>query len=469
MKKGTQAVLYISLLIVLIFSLNSGAQIPVYQRNFKLGLAYVTANRQVLSIDTAYNKIADAAEIAYIQGSWPEWESGMFDNDIQIARRKGLKIYLALDFLGYVPVARATIALPPSLKASLGTDTATFMAPGLPEAYTTFVKQLVRKYSPDYFVPMVEINLHKGPRPGSYSNFVQLYPQLYRDIKTLSPSTLVGPSITYGDNASPSGFGPEDRNAFKTFLADFEANSDINAVSMYPAALFPTATGNPLVLDLHPETIPDIFLSELAGFSKNPLFIAENSWDSQGFSVPVGTLTLSFNTTQQDQKNYVYRLAQSAKTAQDSGKRIAAINFTSLIDPTPAVTALLIQSAPQLEWFCYLGFFDGSGVGKPAFSALKEWKQLPYTAIHSADPRKIDNRPIKVLFTNSSLTIHGLKSNSTAMIVALDGRVLRVCIADASGTIKWNFTENSGKRVGKGTYLLWIDVKRQSMVFHLSF
>jgi hypothetical protein len=428
---------------------NSGAQIPVSERHCRIGLAYVTANRQVMTIDTAYQRISEAADVAYIQGSWPEWESGMFDNDIQIARKKGLRIYLALDFLGYTPVARATMKLPPSL----GGDTATFSTPGVSQAYINFVKQLIQKYTPDYFVPMVEINLHKTHRPDSYNKFVQLYPQLYSDIKTLSPATLSGPSITYNDIASPSGFGPEDKAAFKVSLADFEANSDINAVSIYPFNSFPSPTTNPLIFDFHPEAIPDTFLSELASFSKNPLFISENSWISHGFSVPLGTLSLAFNATPQDQKNYIYRMAQLANIAYTRGKRITAINFVSLIDPTPAVTALIIQTSPQLEWFCYLGLFDGTGAEKPAFAALKEWKQISNSSISYF--RQMKNNPMKLFSSNSVMTIQGLQKNTAVSIFAPDGKLIRNFYSGTSGRITWDYSDVRGEKVSKGTFLLF--------------
>ena len=338
-----------------------GVQTPSKIADYNLGLAYVIGSRQKLSVDEGYSKIAECCDLAYIQGSWDDWlKPELLDKEVALARSKGLKVYAALDILSYKPKPRADVGVPKKLGIK-----GDFTSAGVRSAYLDLVRHIASADHPDYFVVLVEANLHKKFNQESFAAFKELYPTVVTETHRLSPSTKVAASIVYGDLAEPKGFDDQDKQYFVQSVQDFDALSDLLAVSTYPKYY------------LKPQNIPISFLADIASVSRHPLFISETSWVSREFKIPFGPLPFmdyTFKSSPEDQAAYVQRLANCASYAQLKGARIEAINFTTLIDPSKFVSSLLKLASPALAWFCYLGLLDSDGNEKPAYGALKQWK-----------------------------------------------------------------------------------------------
>ena len=202
-------------------------------------------SRQKLSVKEGYSKIAECCDCAYIQGNWNEWlRPGLFDKEIELARSKGLKVYVALDLLGYKPKPRANIDLPKGsgFKSDF-TDA---------RVQSTYLRILVRRIAeddhPDYFVVLVEANLHKKFNPASFAAYKGLYPTVVNEVHRLSPSTKVAASVVYGDLTAPKGFDDQDRKQyFVQSVQDFDSISDLLAVSTYPKYYLDPAENTDLV------------------------------------------------------------------------------------------------------------------------------------------------------------------------------------------------------------------------------
>ena len=325
----------------------------------ELGLAYVMGSRQKLSVEQGYTKIAECSDLSYIQGNWDEWlRPGLFDKEVELARSKGLKVYVALDLLGYKPKPRAELSVPKSLGAK-----GDFTSADIRSLYLDLVRRIASEDHPDYFVVLVEANLHQKFNQPSFAAFKELYPTVVSEVHRLSPTTKVAASVVYGDLTEPKGFDDQDKQYFVQCVQDFDPVSDLLAVSTYPKYY------------LRPQNIPISFLCDIASASRHPLFISETSWVSHDFKISIRPfIDYTFKSSPDAQAAYVQRLANCASYAELKGVKIEAINFTTLIDPSKFVSSLLKLASPQLAWFCYLGLIDGDGNEKPAFGALKQWK-----------------------------------------------------------------------------------------------
>jgi hypothetical protein len=337
---------------------SSGAQAKSPARSCFTGLGYVTAERK-LAPDAAYDLIAQAADIAYIQRTWDEWlnKPDVCAKEIALARARKLKIYIAFDALSYEDL-RAQIVLPKGLKGDFNT-------PALRTAYLDLMQRMAKDFKPDYFVPMVEIDLHKRKNPRDYAAYKQLYPLAYKMIKAASPNSMVAPSITYGDYDGKNAIDESDKREFASVVNDFSQHTDMLAVSTYPLCF------------LTPQAIPTEIFPDMAAATTQPLFISETSWPSDTFEIPMGSTRFKFNTSQASQAAYVEKLRQSAGQLTKSGRRIIAVNFVSLADPNSVAKFLANLVQHQFNWFASLSLTDNDGKPKAAFLSLKYWRNLP--------------------------------------------------------------------------------------------
>lgn len=325
------------------------------KKSCALGIGYFQRN-PAMANETAWDKIQKAADIVYIQRNWKESKNpgnkGFYESvaeDIAIARSKGLKIYLALEALS---VGRDKLELPDGLRGD-------FSDSEIKKAYLSLVRKAAEDFKPDFFVLNVEVNLYKKFNPQDYAAYKDLYPEAYRAVKEVSPDTQTSVSISYEDFNGKNCFDEADKNIFRGFLADFEQNSDILAVSVYPFCYS------------RPAAIPDNFFTDLANFSSLPLFISETGWMSKSFPL---ILFISFKSSPKAQAEYVKRLYKLAENAEIAGKQISAINYISLVDPDPLTSKLIRSKYPALSWYCTLALCDMFGKEKPAYLMMKAWK-----------------------------------------------------------------------------------------------
>jgi hypothetical protein len=333
---------------------------PPARRAEQIGLA-VGANRS-LDMAAAYDKIARVADVAVISGGWDDWvRTNYFADDIAMARSRGMPVYLYLDVLNYSPTPREQIEIPDFVGVQGGFDN-----PAVRDAYLNLVTSIAWEVKPEYFVVLVESNMHKASNPTSYAAYKDFYPDVYAAVKSVSPSSKVAVSNVYSakDEAGKREFGQD--------VADMDQYSDLLAVSTYPLFTLTDATRRPRA-----RQIPDNFLAQLAGYSSHPLSIAETSWPSQRFGVPAGFLRRTIETSPVEQADYVAKLARSAQLAQNQGVTVDTINFIALMDAPKQACNLVVLAAPDFEWFCSLGIMDPDGTDKPAAARLAAWKAVP--------------------------------------------------------------------------------------------
>ncbi len=331
------------------------ATVPT-KRTYTLGLELQSTERTE-DPSKSYERIKNAAEIAYIQRNWNEWQNNpaVGYDEIPLARSKGLKIYAALDLLSYdEPRAHLLLA---DKKNGL------FSNPAVKAEYLKLVHDIAARSKPDYFILLVEANLYKDKNPVDYAAYQRLLPEAIAIVRKTSPSTKIGISITYGDHNGRDGIDAEDLVYFKKCVADFDAESDVLAVSTYPFSY------------INPAKIPLDFLSQIASSSKNPLFIAETSWVSEPFEIDLpGGKKFDFKSSPATQAEYYRRLAQCADYAVQQNQKVEAINFVSLNDPRPLAVSVFKMINRKFAWFCSLAVSENSGKPKPAYEFMTQWK-----------------------------------------------------------------------------------------------
>jgi len=320
---------------------------------FDVGVEYQVDERQLSPLD-AYGRIAQVAEIAYIQRNWDQWlnKPQFCVDEVAIARSKGLKIYTALDLLSY-DNPRAEIVFPSGMKGS-------FKDPPVRKAYLDLVRKVVRDCRPDYFVLMVEVDMYCEKNPLDYAAFKSLLPEAMAIVRQESPATKAGVSITFRDYNGHGGIDAEDLAHFKSRVGDFDQWTDLLMVSVYPFFL------------LQPENMPSDFVETIAKGSSKPLFISETGWVSDDFDIklPHGAV-FKFKSDLQTQADYLKNLFASCNYANNHGRKVVAVNCVSLTDPSAFSARLYRMIKPEFSWFTSLAVCEKSGKPKPAYDFLK--------------------------------------------------------------------------------------------------
>ncbi|TAK30780.1 MAG: hypothetical protein EPO21_18680 [Chloroflexota bacterium] len=328
---------------------------------YDLGLGYFQ-NNTAITDDAAWQQVSDAAHVALIQRSW--WEAAnpggasFYDavaSQISLAKSKGLRIYLGLDFLSG---DRTRLELPAELSGLTGG----FSNTQIRNAYVDLVRKVAADFQPQYFVIAVEINMYKSYNPTDYSAYKSLYSSAYKAIKAASPQTQVSVSLLYADYNGANCIDGADKTKFKGYVGDFnnrQNTSDILAASTYPFCYFT------------PASIPDTFISDLASLSSRPLFIAETGWISDDYQ---SSPTFTFPSDPTRQASYVDRLSQLTDYARGRGYKISAVTLVSVVDPDSAYCANIQRIYPQNGWYCRLGLVDQQLAPKPGVGGMQLWK-----------------------------------------------------------------------------------------------
>ncbi|HEY9676855.1 MAG TPA: hypothetical protein V6C76_02550 [Drouetiella sp.] len=334
-----------------------------------LGLE-LQATERTEPVIKSYERIKQAADIAYIQRNWDEWQNNhaVGYDEVALARKNGLKVYVALDLLSYDPPRANLITAEKKI--------AKFSDAKIQEKYLNLVEETAARTKPDYFILLVEANMYKDRTPSEYAAFKNLLPQAIERVRKYSPNTKIGVSVTYMDHDNKNGIDAGDIAYFRECVNDFDAYSDILSVSTYPMSY------------QEPTKIPEDFLAQIASASKRPLFIAETSWVSESFEIDVGLFQkYKFQSSPQKQLDYFQKLKTCADFASKQNKTIEAINFVSLNDPRPIASAVFKLVNQQFGWFTSLAVSDNDGKPKPSYAFLTQWKLLDSNS-HSVKPSK---------------------------------------------------------------------------------
>ncbi len=138
-------------------------------------------------------------------------------------------VYLALSPLnidrdGIVSTYAGLRATPPG---------ATFATPAVTEHYVRFVSYLVAQFDPDYFSPVIEINMYAVNQPGDFLNLIALAQDVYEAIKTEHPMLPMAPTIQW--EFYKVGWDTQARHPLLDSLSTNWARfADFYALSTYP-------------------------------------------------------------------------------------------------------------------------------------------------------------------------------------------------------------------------------------------
>ena len=359
---------FAQLIVVILIIFGLGASVYLTRFNnayavtvstYDLGVGYFSQNNAGVTPDMAWSKATESAHVASIQKHWAEsYNSASQDyinavaTDVNVARSKGLKIYLAMEVLSG---DRKTVVLPNALQEqSSGFNNSTIQ-----NYYIDLVKNTANIYHPDYFIINIEINMYKQYDLKDYNAYKsKVYSKAYNAIKQVSPQTQVAVSLVYSDYNNANCIDNSDLAQFRGYVADFNNRTnkeDMLGVSTYPFCY------------LNPSNIPQNFIDQIAGFySSIPLFISETGWISQSFSV--------VNSDPQIQAAYIDKLSEMVEYARSNGKNINSINYISIVDMDDNYCALVQSVAPQNGWLCYLSLMYPDFTEKPAFGKMRDWK-----------------------------------------------------------------------------------------------
>ncbi len=212
-----------------------------------------------------------------------------------------------------------------------------FDDPDVREGIRRWVRYLAKELEPDWFNVAVEINMYETAEPSDYPNLASLYRELYQEIKTAYPDTVVFAS-------------------FQMELADPLAAQDlVESLDMVGISTYPYITGDGFPSEDYLDSVADLGL---------PLAMAETGYPA----ATLPTLSGVEMFTPSDQAAYVGWLG---RRAESPGLAFVTWFFptdiTGMIDPLPAAD----QDVARL--FEFLGLRSADGTARPA---LDEWRKL---------------------------------------------------------------------------------------------
>ncbi len=335
------------------------SQAQITTRKYSIGVGSNEAN-PVFDAASSAAHLAEISDIAYIQRTWdPSGNNGksFYDavkDDVLEARKKGLKVYISMEIMDPY---RKTFRVPAGFSKS-------FADKRTQKAYIDMVHRVARDFHPEYFILNVEANAMRAYDEKAYQDYVKIFPLAWLNVKLVSPATKAATSLILTDFNNRDGLDAQDLSILKRDAADFKV-SDLLGVSVYPFSYF------------DPRMIPDDLMGKIAAVSSKPLFISETGWVSESFKL---TSSYTFQSSQEAQALYVWKLASMASYAEKAGYKVEAINYISLVDPSDEVQKYINQYFPDLSWYNSLALMDKNGNAKSAYNVLKYLKTaLPLT------------------------------------------------------------------------------------------
>jgi len=204
--------------------------------------------------------------------------------------------------------------------------------------FKNFCLALAAKYKPEYICIGQEINYVYDNNPAAaYRAFISELLELYRRVKTISPSTVCTPSFSYESvRAKHQEFLFDDFREIVPFLPI--TSYPLKAFDMYPGYLYEL-----------PKDIPPDYWNG-SGLSDRDIFVTETGWSTDPH----------FRGSRQQQADYVEKVYQMVR----SNPRIKKVVWIVLTDVVSESTTI------DREYPGTMGFFTIDGEEKPAWSLI---------------------------------------------------------------------------------------------------
>ncbi len=234
------------------------------------------------SVLKIYKDIGNHADFVLIQQNvpWDDFVNGVngssqkrtdIINQVTLARQNHLEAIFVVDGLNGLNRSRFS-GLPFGWEAR-------FANPNVRAAYTNYTLWVVQMFHPHYLGLASEINTYMDTHPDDARNFVSLYNEIYKEVKSQAPETQIFVTFQWEElnNLIPqvaSGRTPLQPNWDQ--VEAFEPDLDIWAISSYPFVAFKSGS-----------EIPANYYSPLLSRTTKPIAVAEGGYTSKG----VGPIT----------------------------------------------------------------------------------------------------------------------------------------------------------------------------------
>jgi len=244
------------------------------------------------SVLMIYKDIGNHADFVLIQENvpWQDFVNGVdgssqkrtdIINEVILARQNHLDTVFVVDGLDGLN-RREFSGLPFGWSA-------TFANPNIRTAYRNYAQWVVKMFHPRYLGLASEINTYMDTHKDDAQNFISLYNEIYKAVKSEAPGTKIFVTFQWEElnNMIPQiANGRSAHHPNWDQVETFEPNLDIWAISSYPFIAFKSGAD-----------IPADYYSPLLTQTSKPIAVAEGGFTSK----PVGPI----NGTPQDQVAYL--------------------------------------------------------------------------------------------------------------------------------------------------------------------
>lgn len=203
--------------------------------------------------------------------------------------------------------------------------------------------EIAQKHQPAIMLIGVEINRYFEKSEEGFSDFVDLYPDIYQAIKDVSPATLVGSNFQLDYMRGEAFRSGAEHDPHWEIINNFEPVLDIVSFTAFPYFDYD-----------EPNEIPDNYFTEIGNHTSQPVMITETGWPSKPVSAFPG-----ISASEDLQVEYFDQLL-------------------ALTEPLPLHTLIWsFQHDPEIGiaggLFDYIGLKNNDGSPKKMFT---EWTEL---------------------------------------------------------------------------------------------
>jgi hypothetical protein len=222
------------------------------------------------------------------------------------------------------------------------------------KAYLNYCRRVVTEFQPDYLAIGIEVNELIHNSPSQWPGFVQLYKDVYAQLKKENPRLPIFATITLHNLTNP---GWKDRDAQQKKIRDFLALNDIAGVSYYP--FMAGQSERPV------ETF-----DWLRKFTDKPIAVTETGYPAE--TIKLKSLKLTIPADPARQAAYYETLLERAQR----DRYLFVVAF--LHRDYDALWKRIGSMAPEafIVWKdC--GLLDEAGNPRPAYKIWKQWQKRP--------------------------------------------------------------------------------------------
>lgn len=292
----------------------AAAQTPMPTRSFALGFTPWPYEATTAAVDFVYTEIGARGDIIahHLDGGIP-WQEALDGKPYPAPVEAELNTRLARTLPGH----RVYLAISPfnggrnGLADYWGTSTNQPLPPAwaarefdsseVIQAYTSFARDLINRFNPDYFnlgIEASELAINDLPR---YDRFVTFAERVTMALRSDFPNLPLMISIALKSPGSASA------TLINTHLTRLVQHVDVVGASVYPFVFFDHADKG------DPANLPADWLSQLQTVAKGkPIAVAETGWIAERLEVPVFGLDVPADASDQDA--YLKVLFEQAET-----------------------------------------------------------------------------------------------------------------------------------------------------------